>query len=41
MRASIEKVGFVDVHEKNDKWIIGPWPKLETLKEAGMVNLHH
>lgn len=41
MRSSIEKAGFVEVHEKNDKWPIGPWPKLKTLKEAGMVNLQH
>ncbi|KAJ5642917.1 uncharacterized protein N7484_005424 [Penicillium longicatenatum] len=35
MRASIEKAGFVDVHEKNVKWPIGPWPKDKTLKELG------
>ncbi|KAJ6004699.1 hypothetical protein N7540_013068 [Penicillium herquei] len=41
MRASIEKAGFVDVHERNVKWPIGPWPKDRTLKELGSVNLSH
>ncbi|KAJ5706538.1 hypothetical protein N7488_006339 [Penicillium malachiteum] len=41
MRASIEKAGFVDVHERNIKWPIGPWPKDKTLKELGAVNLFH
>ena len=41
MRASIEKAGFVEVHEKNVKWPIGPWPKDKTLKELGSVNLRH
>ncbi|KAJ5274108.1 hypothetical protein N7478_009233 [Penicillium angulare] len=41
MRASIEKAGFVDVHEKNARWPIGPWAKERTLKELGSVNLSH
>jgi hypothetical protein len=41
MRASIEQAGFVDVHEKNDKWPIGAWLKDKSLKEAGFVNLEH
>ncbi|KAJ5605798.1 hypothetical protein N7510_008579 [Penicillium lagena] len=41
MRASIEKAGFLDVHEKDAKWPIGPWPKMKVLKEAGIVNLQH
>ncbi|KAJ6028868.1 hypothetical protein N7540_004444 [Penicillium herquei] len=41
MRASIEKAGFVDVHERNVKWPIGPWPKNKTLKELGTINLAH
>lgn len=41
MRASIEKAGFVDVHERYDKWPIGAWPRDKTLKEAGLVNAQH
>lgn len=41
MRGSIEKAGFVDVHEQTTKWPIGPWPKDKSLKEAGAVNLQH
>lgn len=41
MRASIEKAGFVDIHEKNAKWPIGAWPKMKSLKEAGFVNMQH
>ncbi|KAJ5540463.1 hypothetical protein N7494_005539 [Penicillium frequentans] len=41
MRATTERAGFVEVHEKNVKWPIGPWPRDKTLKELGSVNLHH
>ncbi|KAJ5683372.1 hypothetical protein N7462_006537 [Penicillium macrosclerotiorum] len=41
MRASIEKAGFIDVHEKSVKWPIGPWPRDKTLKDLGLVNLNH
>ncbi|KAJ6003805.1 hypothetical protein N7540_012945 [Penicillium herquei] len=41
MRASIEKAGFVDVHERNVKWPIGPWPKDKILKDLGAINLSH
>ncbi|KAJ5104432.1 hypothetical protein NUU61_001779 [Penicillium alfredii] len=38
---SIQKAGFVDVHTKDYKWPIGPWPRDRQLKEAGLVNFHH
>lgn len=41
MRHSIEKTGFVDVHEKTVKWPIGPWARDKIKKELGAVNLHH
>lgn len=41
MRTSIEKAGFIDVHEKALKWPIGPWPRERTKKELGSINLHH
>lgn len=41
MAASIRNAGFVNVHQKNYKWPIGPWPRDKQLKEAGMVNLQH
>lgn len=40
-RRSIEKAGFVDIHEKVYKWLIGPWPRDKLLKEVGAVNFHH
>lgn len=40
-RRSIEKAGFVDIHEKVYKWPIGPWPRDKLLKEVGAVNFHH
>lgn len=40
MRASIERAGFVNVHERNYKWPIGPWPKEKHYKEAGALNYH-
>lgn len=41
MAASIRKAGFVDLHEVEYKWPIGPWPKDQQLKEAGAVNYQH
>ncbi|KAJ5833918.1 hypothetical protein N7474_002229 [Penicillium riverlandense] len=41
MAAAIQKTGFVDVHERNYKRPIGPWPRDKQLKEAGMVNYEH
>lgn len=40
MRGSMEKAGFVDIHEKMYKWPIGPWPKDSVLKEAGRLHYH-
>ncbi|KAJ5099898.1 hypothetical protein N7532_006899 [Penicillium argentinense] len=36
-RASIEKAGFVDVHEVP----MGAWPRDKVLKEIGQLNHHH
>ncbi|KAJ5692353.1 hypothetical protein N7462_001776 [Penicillium macrosclerotiorum] len=41
MGARIRKAGFVNLHQKDYKWPIGPWPKDRQLKEAGMVNYQH
>lgn len=41
MADSLRKAGFVDVHEKNYKWPIGPWPRDQNLKEAGTINFQH
>lgn len=41
MRGSIEKAGFIDVHEFIYKVPMGPWPKNKVLKEAGQLNFHH
>lgn len=41
MRASIEAVGFVDVHERLYKVPMGPWAKDRLLKEIGLLNLQH
>lgn len=41
MSSHIRKTGFVDVHERVYKWPIGPWPKDERIKEAGVVNYQH
>ncbi|RDW56365.1 hypothetical protein BP5796_13240 [Coleophoma crateriformis] len=38
MKASMEKAGFVDVHEKVYQIPIGTWPKLNIYKDAGRVN---
>lgn len=38
---SIEKAGFVDIHTKDYKWPLGPWPRDKTLKEVGSVNHQH
>lgn len=41
MRASVEKAGFVNVHEKLYKCPIGGWPKEKIYKDAGNVNRAH
>lgn len=41
MQESIEKAGFRDVHIKNYKLPIGPWPRDKQLKEAGAANFRH
>ncbi|KAJ5100604.1 hypothetical protein N7456_006656 [Penicillium angulare] len=41
MTDKIRKAGFVDIQEKKYKWPVGPWPKDQQLKEAGMVNFQH
>lgn len=41
MRGSIEKAGFVDVHEKLYKIPLGPWAKDRLLKEAGQLQNAH
>ena len=41
MRASIEKAGFVNVHEKIYKCPLGGWPKDKLFKDAGRVNMEH
>jgi len=41
MAKKIRNAGFVDVHEKNYKWPIGPWPRDQKLKDAGTVNFQH
>ncbi|KAJ5100051.1 hypothetical protein N7532_007052 [Penicillium argentinense] len=40
MKEELQKAGFVDIHEKNYKWPIGPWPKDPILKEAGRLHYH-
>ncbi|KAJ5083679.1 hypothetical protein N7456_013106 [Penicillium angulare] len=41
MSSNIRRTGFVDVHERVYKWPIGPWPKDERIKEAGVMNFQH
>ncbi|KAJ6071209.1 hypothetical protein N7499_009223 [Penicillium canescens] len=41
MRQSLEKAGFVDIHEKRYRCPIGPWARDATLKEAGRLHYHH
>lgn len=41
MRGSIEKAGFVDVHEKKSRVPLGPWPKDKQLKEVGQLEYAH
>lgn len=41
MTETIRKAGFVDIHEKNYKWPLGPWPRDQKYKEAGTVNFQH
>jgi hypothetical protein len=40
MKSSLEKAGFVDVHEKTYRWPIGAWAKDPILKEAGRLHYH-
>lgn len=37
----IEKAGFVDVHEQDYKFPVGPWAKDKVYKELGKINLMH
>ncbi|KAJ5110278.1 hypothetical protein N7532_002923 [Penicillium argentinense] len=41
MRNSIEKAGFVKVHEKKSRIPLGPWPKDKVLKEVGQLQYAH
>ncbi|KGO75622.1 hypothetical protein PITC_050520 [Penicillium italicum] len=41
MQEAFRKAGFVDVHEKEYKWPIGPWARDQKFKEAGTVNYQH
>ncbi|KAF2177731.1 S-adenosyl-L-methionine-dependent methyltransferase [Zopfia rhizophila CBS 207.26] len=37
----IEKAGFVDIHEQDYKFPVGPWAKGKVYKELGRANLIH
>ncbi|KAJ6007523.1 hypothetical protein N7540_011499 [Penicillium herquei] len=41
MRDSIARAGFTDIHVKEYKLPVGPWPRDKRLKEIGSVNFHH
>ncbi|KAJ5581715.1 hypothetical protein N7535_000335 [Penicillium sp. DV-2018c] len=41
MQDAFRKAGFVDIHEKEYKWPIGPWARDQKYKEAGTVNFQH
>ncbi|KAJ5984330.1 hypothetical protein N7481_006429 [Penicillium waksmanii] len=41
MASSIREKGFIEMHEKNYKWPIGPWAKHQKFKEAGLLNYEH
>ncbi|KAJ6155765.1 hypothetical protein N7470_006331 [Penicillium chermesinum] len=41
MRDSIANAGFTDIHVKDYKLPIGPWPRDKQLKEVGEVNHQH
>lgn len=41
MRASMEKAGFVDIHEKVYKVPLGPWARDPVLKELGLLHTQH
>jgi hypothetical protein len=41
MSESIKNAGFVDLQEKIYKWSIGPCPRDQKFKEAGVVNCQH
>jgi hypothetical protein len=38
---AFRNAGFVDIHQKDYKWPIGPWPRDQKFKEAGTVNYQH
>ncbi|OCK93441.1 S-adenosyl-L-methionine-dependent methyltransferase [Cenococcum geophilum 1.58] len=39
--ARIKKAGFVDVHEQEYKFPVGPWAKNKVYKELGKINMMH
>jgi hypothetical protein len=41
MQDAFRNAGFVDIHQKEYKWPIGPWPRDQKYKEAGTVNYQH
>ncbi|OGE55745.1 hypothetical protein PENARI_c004G10368 [Penicillium arizonense] len=41
MAGTMRKAGFVDFHEKEYKWPIGPWPRDQKYKEAGTAHYQH
>ncbi|KAJ5770169.1 uncharacterized protein N7511_002220 [Penicillium nucicola] len=41
MDTSMRNAGFVDIHEKEYKWPIGPWPRDQKYKEAGTAHYQH
>ncbi|KAJ6051382.1 uncharacterized protein N7446_006014 [Penicillium canescens] len=41
MADTMRKAGFVDFHEKEYKWPIGPWPRDQKYKEAGTAHYQH
>ncbi|CAI7564089.1 unnamed protein product [Penicillium pancosmium] len=41
MRSSIEKAGFVEVHEKKSRIPLGAWPRDKVLKETGRLQYAH
>ncbi|KAJ5104252.1 hypothetical protein N7532_004781 [Penicillium argentinense] len=41
MQDAVRDAGFVEIHEKQYKWPIGPWARDQKYKEAGTVNYQH
>lgn len=39
MREGIEKAGFINIHERVFKFLIGDWPKHPIYKEAGRLHM--